>query len=455
MLHTYTSGILENRLFLVEGDLVGNYNRALEMLTGKRTALTSFHIDQRGKSPEIEAELGEQYLQSGASHRYCIILSPDQKDADLLHEEFSFDRDLFETLYRNALTGISVVTRVDGLYGDLNDEINEYETLEDLLQIKKVAIELRSPSGFLEKSNELQQQVAQLRKNADLLLENDSAVPRRILELVRDVGDVRNANLGNMTAAKDVATFYTDIFGGVCIFKDFKLQNQEQFLYNLSGAPVVSITSAQKSDSPTKSKWAGTVVLYQKSDSPPNDGPSVQFIAFSDKERVIRFLVENGYADYTQQLLEARLIRVEDETLLSKGLDVVAMGKEDRIKWLHQYRDEMLFGWYELKEIVRNLNKGHQLSEIIQQYSADAKALLLTPIQDLGSQLLSSMQGGDDGTRIVERVLTMLVDMDYEKMATYNRRKLETIYAQADAPKRIYLESIIRAHNARRQAEHI
>ena len=83
MLQTFSkTGLLGERLFLVEGDLVANYNRALATAIGKKTALTAFHLDKRGESPELEAELGKNYLQSGPSHRYCIIVSPDQKTPD-------------------------------------------------------------------------------------------------------------------------------------------------------------------------------------------------------------------------------------------------------------------------------------------------------------------------------------------------------------------------------------
>jgi hypothetical protein len=57
MLQTFNkTGILRERLFLVEGDLVENYNRSLETVIGKKTTLTSFHIDKRGESPEREEE---------------------------------------------------------------------------------------------------------------------------------------------------------------------------------------------------------------------------------------------------------------------------------------------------------------------------------------------------------------------------------------------------------------
>ena len=39
--------------------LVERYNRALKHLTGKTTALSDFHIDISGYSPEVGDELGD------------------------------------------------------------------------------------------------------------------------------------------------------------------------------------------------------------------------------------------------------------------------------------------------------------------------------------------------------------------------------------------------------------
>ena len=41
--------------------LVERYNRALKALTGKETALSDFHIDISGFSPEIGDEFGVSY----------------------------------------------------------------------------------------------------------------------------------------------------------------------------------------------------------------------------------------------------------------------------------------------------------------------------------------------------------------------------------------------------------
>jgi len=96
------SNLLDRKLALVEGDLVENYNRALKAIIDKETSLKSFHVDKRGVSPEISKELGNDYLQCGPANRYIIVVTPDQKDASLLNEEYSFDHELFDSLYENC-----------------------------------------------------------------------------------------------------------------------------------------------------------------------------------------------------------------------------------------------------------------------------------------------------------------------------------------------------------------
>jgi hypothetical protein len=448
--------ILQTPLFQVEGDLVANYNRALEIVVGKKTALTAFHVDRRGESPELEAELGPNYLQSGPSHRYCIIVSPNQRDAGLIHEEFSFDREMLDFLYQNYASGISVATRVDALYGEIDDDVREYVTLEDLLLIKKVHIELTTPSGFLVKARELQQYVKQLQADPELLINDGSALPKTILKLVSEVGDVRNYNLSPIATTKELTTFYTRLFSGVCIFRhfepkktfDMKRPDQEPYLYTLAG-PIVTLKhqldEIAKSLEPQEQRAQSavqavqqekiltkTVVIYQQKDYQPEDGPVVQFIPLQEKERIVQFLIENRYAAYSNDVFEQRLSRVEDETLLSKGLDVTEMGKEQRIQALFTHRKDMLPEWYELKDVARKVGKGHEIAEIIPEYSATVKSMLLTTVSP-----------DKDVARVVDHLLTRLYDFDYETMYTHNRRHLERIYEKADQNKQKYIRQVL------------
>jgi len=66
--------------------LVARYNTALDKLIGKRTALTEFHIDLSGFSPEIGDEFDDTlYLNASGCNRQFIILGLDQMRSPLLN----------------------------------------------------------------------------------------------------------------------------------------------------------------------------------------------------------------------------------------------------------------------------------------------------------------------------------------------------------------------------------
>ena len=73
-----------NLVPVVSPILVERYNRALKRLTGKTTALTDFHIDISGYSPEIGDDLGDDlYLNHEGVNRQFILLTTEQKTAPL------------------------------------------------------------------------------------------------------------------------------------------------------------------------------------------------------------------------------------------------------------------------------------------------------------------------------------------------------------------------------------
>ncbi len=445
MLHALSHTGIVSRLFWVKGDLVDTYNRALEATVGKRTQRTSFNIDKRGESPELEQEFGKNYLQSGPAHRYCIVVSPDQRNADLLHEEFSFDNELLNMLYTDYLSGINLVTRVEGMFGEIDDGVRAYETFEDLLLVKHIHLELHTPSKFLTTARTLQRHVDDLKTTPDLLIADNSALPRKILKLAGEVGDIRGYDLRPVEETKEVSTFYTRLFGGVAVFRNVESveslrvtrPDKEHFIYNLEGNSLISQlnwgdvedteTHARHKSSPSK-----TVVIYREKDYQPEDGPAVQFIRLQDKQEVVNFLVQRGYADYDENLLEARLERLEDETLLLKGHDITNLEKEQQVHFVHENRENMLFEWYELKELKRKLTKGHTLNDVITAYSATTQSMLLT-----------SNVYDDSVKEVAEHVITRLFEYDYEKLYRYNRRHLENIYKNADDNKKKYIVSKI------------
>ena len=77
MMRLVKNGLMFGNLVEIKSPaLVERYNRALEQLIGKTTALTEFHIDIAGYSPEIGHELGDDlYLNPNGANQMFIILS--------------------------------------------------------------------------------------------------------------------------------------------------------------------------------------------------------------------------------------------------------------------------------------------------------------------------------------------------------------------------------------------
>lgn len=421
----HPEGIIRGNLFKVEGELVDGYNRALEKTNGNKTSLRSFYVDKRGESPEICGELGKDYLQSGPANRYCIIVSPDQKDAGLIREEFSFDNEIIGFLYENYLPSIAVATRVDALYGEMDDGVRHYEALEDLLLIKKVRLKLRTPSDFLKKARTLQDLVRNLKENPDLLIKNDSKLPKRILELVNEVGDVRNYNLNRIDATIEVGTFYSNLFGGAFVFRDIRTEE----VIDMKRPGERRLGPLNQSGNKKKSI---SVVIYSKEDCRPEDGPLVRFIPLSDRDRVLDFLVSHPCASYSAELLETRLARLEDETLIENGHDVTSMSKQVKARALNEIRDKMPPEWSELMDIKRKIAVGHNFSNIVGGYSTSARSMLLEPAR-----------GNGDAYLVVEHLLTKLFPCDYEKMHFHNMEGLSKIFREASENKRKYIGYIL------------
>jgi len=98
MMRLVKAGLMFGNLYEVSSPaMVERYNRALDYLIGKRTALTEFHVDIAGFSPEVADELGDQfYLNPHGANQMFILLSTDQKTAPLLGSQFSTSRSILQ-----------------------------------------------------------------------------------------------------------------------------------------------------------------------------------------------------------------------------------------------------------------------------------------------------------------------------------------------------------------------
>ncbi|OLD16047.1 MAG: hypothetical protein AUI91_14940 [Acidobacteria bacterium 13_1_40CM_3_56_11] len=356
-----TEGLLPP-LFPVEGRLVEYYNRALKQVTGIETSLSSFTVDMRGKSPEIAEELGDDYLQVSDAHRFMIIVSPEQMDAGMLQSEFSIDSDAIRRHYDHFLSGISIVTRVDGLYSELQDFVRTYSNPGDVLGLRKLNIELHTPSGFISKALQQKEGVKQLRQNPRLLIENNSAHIHQLYPLFQEVGDVLDYNITQMNTTFEVGSFFSKLFGGVYVFRD--REPRTSIKPKRPGTPVVPFRKTQ-SDKDCVIFHNGHVAK----------GKSFTHIPLGSIEAVVGFLLKRNYASLQPSLVEQRICRIEELTLLDCGFDVVRMSLEQRCIALNDCQKPAL--WQELTGVEKHLRRGNDFRNIAEHLTPSAQAALL------------------------------------------------------------------------------
>lgn len=422
--------ILDRRLFHVQGELVDLYNQALHALTGKRTALTSFSIDKRGYSPEVAQELAPDYLQSSPSHRYVIILSPDQRASDMIRGDFSFDREILDRTFETFMPSISVGTRMDGLYGELDDSVRAYYSPEDLLMLSSVRVTFKSTSGFLEKAMHLQNLIASLKADPELLIDQNSRVVDEVYTLAREVGDIRGISaLAPIDFELPITKFYTGLYQGAYVFK--KDPNDPE------PAPGTLKRDSLPGYGLSDFKQNRAVVVYGDAGmgTPPESDRNVLFIPLSDTENVMAFLLRNRLVSFDGSLIDRRLTAIEDSELLKQGFKVFEMTAEQRTRELTDLMDRMPEEWHALIDVKRKHARGISLDRI--KCPPSIQAMIVRPLENTSR------------SAIVFSLMTRLVPLDLGWLFRYHPDELENTYAESDDLIKEYILTQLRQHRSK------
>ena len=152
-----SKGLMFGNLIEVSSPLlIDRYNRALEALTGKRTALEDFHIDISGYSPEVGDELGDmQYLNQGGCNRQFILLTTDQKTAPLLNAKFSTSRSILRRFITENERQLFALTTRDAVAGELLNSVFQLSEPVDLMKIWRIRIEADTTGAQLKEAARL------------------------------------------------------------------------------------------------------------------------------------------------------------------------------------------------------------------------------------------------------------------------------------------------------------
>ncbi|KAA9010484.1 DUF6638 family protein [Histidinibacterium aquaticum] len=198
--------------------LVERYNRALEHLTGRTTALTDFHIDISGYSPEVGQELGDPlYLNPKGVNRQFILLTTAQKTAPLLDATFSTSRGILRQFIETNEAQLFALTAKDAVAGELVNSVFVAETPADLFTIRKITVEADTTEGTVRTAERLGTLIDRFRTEEDAWY--DDVLIAEMIGLARETGDVvRNpVRLERMTF--DQQNSWTALFGGLYLFR--------------------------------------------------------------------------------------------------------------------------------------------------------------------------------------------------------------------------------------------
>ena len=306
--------------------LVGRYNRALKHLTDKETALTEFHIDIAGFSPEIGDELGDNlYLNPNGCNQQFILLTTDQKTAPLLSSKFSASRSILRDFIEDNEEELFALTAREAVAGELMNSVFEINAPKDLLNIHQINIEADTVQERLAGALALQTQIDTFMKTDDAWW--DDVLIANMIELAKQTGNIQRHPIALTPKTYVQGNYYTSHFGGMYIFRDVK-------------TPTVIVR--------------GPVEGLQNM-------PVENIFTFDDREGIARFLFDHNLAELivsaqdgdNAAIIRQKLDFIVMSTAAGSGDDLGNVTRQNMRAMERKYASAMPDEYYGLLEIWR------------------------------------------------------------------------------------------------------
>jgi hypothetical protein len=197
--------------------LVERYNRALQHLTGRTTALPDFHVDISGFSPEIGDELGDPlYLNANGCNRQFILLTTAQKTAPLLNAQFSTSRGILRQFIEANEAQLFALTARDAVAGELQNTVYELTTPARLFDLRRITVEADTIGGHVADAARLGKLIDRFRAEPDGW--RDDVLIAEMIGLAKKTGDVTRMPVTLAKMSFEQPNFWTAHFGGVYVF---------------------------------------------------------------------------------------------------------------------------------------------------------------------------------------------------------------------------------------------
>ncbi|NOE27943.1 DUF6638 family protein [Ruegeria sp. HKCCD6157] len=344
--------------------LVERYSRALQHLAGKTTALTDFHVDISGYSPEVGIELDDPlYLNPNGVNRQFILLTTEQKRAPLLNVKLSTSRDILREFIEMNEAQLFALTATDAVAGELVNSVIKLTTPGDLLNIKKIEIEADTTGGTLRKAQQLAGMVERFKTEEDAWF--DDVLIARMIETAKETGDVTRNPVRLRHTDFEQRNFWTAHFGGLYLFPDV--------------------------DHPA------AICMGEK----PDDLPIKYTFDPSQRNQIAKFL---DYNDLVEPIVKAR--GVDAAAILQQKMDfltvdaaadadvnLTGLDRSDMRRLARNHADRLPQAYHGLAQLLRWASDGGPWPRITSDHPAYFYTLRAadTPNRDLVNMLLSEL----------------------------------------------------------------
>ena len=220
MMRLVKAGLMFGNLYEVSSPaMVERYNRALDYLIGKRTALTEFHVDIAGFSPEVADELEDQfYLNPHGANQMFILLSTDQKTAPLLGSQFSTSRSILQRYLEENEEQLFGLTAREAVAGELLNSVFKIDEPADLLDINQIEVTADTTQSHVAEAQTLTTQIDRFLTEDDAWW--DDVLIAEMIELAKRTGNIQRNPVMLHSKVYEQGNYFTTHLGGVYVFRD-------------------------------------------------------------------------------------------------------------------------------------------------------------------------------------------------------------------------------------------
>jgi hypothetical protein len=220
MMRLVKAGLMFGNLYEVSSPaMVERYNRALDYLIGKRTALTEFHVDIAGFSPEVADELGDQfYLNPHGANQMFILLSTDQKSAPLLGSQFSTSRSILRRYLDENGAQLFGLTAREAVAGELLNSVFKIDEPADLLDINQIEVTADTSQSHVAEAETLTTHIDRFLTEDDAWW--DDVLIAEMIERAKRTGNIQRNPVMLHSKVYEQGNYFTTHLGGVYVFRD-------------------------------------------------------------------------------------------------------------------------------------------------------------------------------------------------------------------------------------------